>query len=280
MRAPFTLAAVAAILLVGCGGPSGPPPVKPGTPAFFWAAAKSNFSKGNFNEVVRQLGNLTGKESEYQTRAQVWQMVLNAGLARGDMEFADILDESANASRDRKLEFRRMVTNTRAGAHQAVTRFLEIAHNFSGRVKDEEITLPFGYPDVASGMPVDIARFKKGILPTAAEFEKNRDLMQQRGVLMAVIRAAGAGADLAKAKELLAAGELKVKRSAFLYNLANEMVGLTDLYGPKKMDQAGRIKLLCDEAKEALAQVPESADTKKLMAKIEAAIKKLPKGAK
>lgn len=280
MRASFLLPAAAAALLTGCGGPSGPPPVKPGTPPFFWAAAKSNYAKGNFNEVSRQLSNLTNKESEFQTRAMVWQMVINTGLARGDMEFADILDESANASRDRKLDFRRLVTTTRTGAHQAVTRVLEIAHQFPEKVKDEEITLPFGYPDVASGMPIDVARFKKGILPTTAEFEKTRDLMQQRGVLMAVIRAAGAGEDLAKGKELLASGELKVKRAAFLQNLASELFALTDLYAPKKMDQAGRIKLLCTEATEALASVPENAETKKLKAKIDAALKKLPKGTK
>jgi hypothetical protein len=281
MRASFILLpAAAAVLLTGCGGPSGPPPLKPGTPPFIWAAAESNFKAGNFNEVSRQLGNLTGKESEFQHRSQVWQMVVNAGLARGDMEFADVLDESAYATTDRRLEFRRLAGTARTGAHQATTRLLEVAHVYIDKVKDEEITLPFGYPDVTSGIPLDIARFKKGILPNSVEFERVRDLMQRRGVLLASLRSAGAGEELGKGKELLGAGGLKVQRAAFLANLAAEFHALSDLYGPKKMEQAGRIKLLCTFAQKALGEAPETPQTKKLKASIEATLKKLPKDTK
>jgi hypothetical protein len=86
--------------------------------------------------------------------------------------------------------------------------------------------------------------------------------MQQRGVLQAVALFVGAGEDVAKARELLAKGDFKIPKDTFYTALAREYADLTELYGPKKLDQSGQIKMLCGEAEKALALTPPSADTK------------------
>jgi hypothetical protein len=264
--------------LISCES-KGPQPPKPGSPAFQWGVAQDAFKKGNFTGAIDQLARITSNENEYRTRARVQLMAVSAGLARGDMEFADAYDDGAKAARDRQLEFKRQASSARALANQHAMRYVELAHEWTDTVKDAEIPLGFAMPAVETTRPVELARAVKGITLQPAEIEKARNLMEQRGVALLLARLAGAGTDTKKAADMLASGDAKVTRAAYLLHTARELTDLTELYAPKKLDQSGRVATFCKEAKEALSQVPPSKEVSELQRRIDKIVAKLPKSA-
>ncbi len=268
-----------ALLMSGCGPSSkGPEPAKPGTPAFYWAAAEAAYKKGDFGAAVQSLGKVVISDNEYRLRAQVWMMAIDAGMTRGDMEWADVLEAGGKVARARQMDFRKLTTTARTAASQSAMRFADTGHVLQGQLKDEEIPIAFAVPDVNKDKPVELEKLSKGVLPPEAEVEKMHSLMLKRGVLQSVARLGDAGGDVEKAKAALTPGA-KLKREEFLMYLAGEYMEMSELYGPKKLDRAGRAKLLLDEGKEALASVPQSAARAKVAKKIDELSKKLPKTA-
>lgn len=270
-------AAVAALSGGGCGTSKGPAPPKPGTPPFFWAAARTAWPKGDFQAAIKNLNSIIATENEFTRRAQIWQLVLDSGIARGEMEWADVLDEGRPAAKAREIDFRRLANEARTLAGQSAMRFADTGHKLMPVLTDDEIALPFSLPDVNKDRPVEIERILKGILPMPAEVDRLHNLMLRRGVLLSVIAAADPGGDIEKARALLSQPEPKVKRERFLFFLATQFTELSQLFAPKKLDRAARVKLFLDKAKEALAPVPKSPERDKLQKKIADYEKKLPK---
>jgi hypothetical protein len=270
-------AAVAVLSGGGCGTSKGPAPPKPGTPPFFWAAARAAYQKGDFQAAMKNLNSIIATENEFTRRAQIWQLVLDSGIARGEMEWADILDEGRPAAKAREIDFRRLANEARTLAGQSAMRFADTGHKLMPNLTDDEITLPFTFPDVNRNRPVEVERIIKGILPLPAEVERLHNLMMRRGVAQSVIAVADPGGDFEKAKALFSAPEPKVKREQFLFFLASQFTELSQLFAPKKLDRAARMKLFLDEAKEALAPVPKSPERDKLQKKIAEYEKKMPK---
>ena len=261
----------------GCSTSKGPAPPKPGTPPFFWAAARAAYQKGDFQAAMKNLTSITATENEYTRRAQIWQLVLDAGMARGEMEWADILDEGRPAAKARELDFRRLASEARALAGQSAMRFADTGHKLMPALTEDEIVLPFSMPDANRDRPVEVERILKGILPMPAEVDRLHNLMVRRGVVLSVIAAADPGGDFEKARALLSQPEPKVKREDFLLYLATQYTELSQLFAPKKLDRAARMKLFLDKGKEALAAVPQSPARTKIQKKIEEYEKKLPK---
>ncbi|MBI4893154.1 MAG: hypothetical protein HY821_21200 [Acidobacteria bacterium] len=282
MRASYRLSlALSAVLcagLVSCSSEQkGPQAAKPGTPAFFWAAANDGYKKGDFAAVVKNLGNIAASENEYKLKAQVSLIVINSGLARGDMEWADQLETGSKAARTRQLEFRKLVNTARTEASQAAMRTVDICHKLLPTLKDSQIPVAFGVPAVNKDKPVEAEKLLKGVLPPEAELDAMRAKYQNRGVLLSVARFGDPSGDLAKATAALSAADAKVARTSFLAYVAGELTELSAVFGPKKLDHAGRARVLLEEAKEALAEVPQSPDRAKLQKKMDEAAKKLPK---
>lgn len=270
-------AAVAVFSGSGCGTSKGPAPPKPGTPPFFWAAARAAYQKGDFQAAMKNLSSIIATENEFTRRAQIWQLVLDAGVARGEMEWADILDEGRPAARAREIDFRRLANEARTLAGQSAMRFADTGHKLMPNLTEDEVALPFTFPDINRDRPVEVERVIKGLLPLPAEVDRLHNLMVRRGVALSVIAVADPGGDLEKAKAVFAQGEPKVKREQFLYFLATQFTELSQLFAPKKLDRAARMKLFLDEAKEALAPVPKSPERDKLQKKIADYEKKMPK---
>jgi hypothetical protein len=270
-------AAVAVFSGGGCSTSKGPAPPKPGTPPFFWAAAKTAYQKGDFHAAMKNLNSIIATENEFTRRAQIWQLVLDAGMARGEMEWADILDEGRPAAKAREIDFRRLANEARTLAGQSAMRFADTGHKLMPNLTEDEVALPFTMPDVNRDRPVEVERITKGILPMPAEVERLHNLLMRRGVALSVIAAADPGGDYEKAKALLSQPEPKVKREHFLFYLATQFTELSQLFVPKKLDRAARVKLFLDEAKEALAPVPKSPERDKLQKKIADYEKKIPK---
>jgi hypothetical protein len=275
---PLSLALVvgASLGLTSCG-PSGPGAAQPGTPAFIWNQAQDSFQKGNFAAASEQLDRLTGKEGEFRDRAEILQTIVSIGLARGEMEWADIFDDGSKYARTRFMDFKRAASSARSGAHHMVMRAAEIQHKSMERLKNADLPLAITLPTLNTDLPVEAERVKKGVALQESEQDVALTHMQQRGVLNAVAQFVGAGTDIAKARELLAKGDFKIPKDTFFTALAREYADLTDLYGSKKLDQTGQIKMLCGEADKALSFAQPSADTKAVQKKLDAIRKKLPK---
>ena len=56
--------------LVSCT--SGPPPVKMGTPEWFWSAAREQYAIGDFAKTQEHLERLMAGESPFRARAATW----------------------------------------------------------------------------------------------------------------------------------------------------------------------------------------------------------------
>jgi len=261
--------------LISCG-PSGPETAKPGTPPFIWNAAQQAFQKGNFSAASDQLDRLTGKEGEFRDRAEVLQTILSIGLAHGQIEWADIFEDGSKYARNNYLDFKRTSSGARSVANQIVMRVAEIQHKSRERLTSADLLLPVTLPTLNTDLPVEAERVKKGIALQNSEQAMALIRMQQRGVMKTVAQFV-AGGDVAKARELMAKGDYKIPKDTFFTAVAREFTDLTDLYGSKKMDDSGKIKMLCEEADKALALAQPSVDTKAVQKKLDAVKKKLPK---
>jgi hypothetical protein len=273
----FTIAL--GLLTSGCSSSSGPQPPKPGTPAFAWAGANEAYKKGNFNAVIKNLGTVNASENEFRLRAQIWLIVVDSGVARGEMEWAELMEEGGKVARVRQIDFRKMMNEARTAAGQSAMRVTDIAHKLMPTLKEDKLPVAFGVPDANKDKPVELERIRKGILPQASEVEKLHQLMRSRGVLLSVARFGDAGGDVAKATAALPAAGSEIPRETFMKYLAGELAEMSAVFGPKKLDRAGRARLLLEKAKEALAAVPQSPERAKIQKKIDEQLKKLPKDA-
>lgn len=280
MRAfiPSSLIAVTALALglVSCGGTQGPQKPQPGTPAFVWESAQNSIKKGNFVEASNQLDKLTGKDGEFRDRAETLQIVIASGLARGEMEWAEVWDTGANYARTRHLEFKRIGSTVRATVPGMVMRTAEITHKRLSALKGTDLALSIALPTLSAGLPIEAERVKKGIALQPAEQEAALLHMQQRGVLQSFAEFTGAK-DVDKARELLAKPDFKFPKDAFFLAIARQFTELADIYGPKKLDQSGQITMVCAEADAALALAAPSADVKAQQKKIAAVRAKIKK---
>jgi hypothetical protein len=272
----LTLVVVLSLGLTSCGN-AGPQAAQPGTPLFIWNQAQDAFQKGNFAAASNYLDRLTGKDGEFRDRAEVLQTIVGIGLARGEMEWADIFEDGSKYARTRYLDFKRSSSMARSGANQAVMRVAEIQHKSMERLKNSDLVLAVTLPTLNTDLPVEAGRVKKGVALQESEQEGALAHMQQRSVMKAVTLFTGAGEDVAKARELMAKGDFKIPKETFYTTLAREYADLTELYGSKKLDQSGQIKMLCGEAEKALSLTPPSADTKAVQKKLDVIKKKLPK---
>lgn len=261
------LFAVAGLSLVAAGCNSGPQPPQPGSPAFYWAAAKSTYAAGDFLKTSDNLSQLSSS-NDYGVRTQPWAIVMSAGLAKGYMDLADNFELGGRANRANPTPFRRQVDQLRRQASTATMQGAEVIHKFLAGDKTDPIVLEFPYPTGSLSDPVQLQRVAKGMMVPDAEIEDLERSMLQRGVLFTVTRVVGAGEDPAKTLEIFKAGEVKVPRATFLLGVSRSLVDEADLYTPTKLDQPDRMNVLCQEATEALESLPASKETKDLAAKI------------
>jgi hypothetical protein len=257
------------LILFSCSGNNAP---QPGTPAFYWAAAKETYAAGDYQKTVEHLGNILSGQNDYVARAQPWMLVLTSGMAQGYVDLAEAFDAGGHANRAQTTNFRRQVNMYHGAAN---TLALQFADNFSKfQNKDEFITLAFAYP---TGSPTEVVLLNKvagGAWLPDAEIETAQKRAIERAVLLATCRAAGAKNDPAKAQDLLKTGEAKVPRAAFVQAMATALFEDSQLYGHNKLDQPDKMKIFCSRAEDALKMAPASKESQDLDKKIQAALKK------
>lgn len=272
---PTTLVLLSA-LLISCGGSSGDGAAKsaqPGTPAFFWAAAKQSWQKGDYLRTTDHLAKITQSDNEYRARAEAWLLLVSTGLTQGYMEVADAFDAGAKGNLKNALAFRRQASAARSAAKATSLQAVEALHYFTDKVKDQTLPLDIGAPTGTLADSPVLLRIMKGTMPAEAEVESTRNTMLRKGVLASACRAVGAPDDPAKTVELFRQQPLQLNRATFLLGIASAFNDQMALFGSKQLDDPVRQKLLGTEAAEALKQVPESKESKALDGKLQKALK-------
>jgi len=258
--------------LTGCA--TGPQPPQPGTPAFYWAAARETYRTGDFAKTNDNLSQLTKTDNEFTRRALLWEIVTSSGLAQGYMVLADTYEAGARAARNNPTPFRKQVTILRGQASNAALQFAEAFHRYQDAVKDPTITLDFDFPSGNAAQPPELKKVASGIFVQESELALLQKAMTQRGVLLSTCRAVGAKDDTAKALEIFKTGKPQVDLQVFKMQMASMLHEQAQLFGPAKLDQPPRVKMLCTEAKEALDSLPPTKQTKDLLNKIQGTLKK------
>lgn len=264
---------VLGFLLSACSG--GPQKPQPGTPAFYWAAAKEMYRVGDYIKTNENLAQITKSENEFTARALPWEVVMSGGLAQAYSELADAYEAGARAARSRNpAPFRREVNVLRNGASAAALQFAEAFHKLQHGAAGEKIVLEFDFPRGSAGEPPELKKITSGMVLQESEAALVRRAMAQRGVLLAACGAVGAAEDPAKALEIFKAGNPEVGTTAFRIHMASQLYDVTELFGPLKLDQPQRAHLLLREAMETVKEVPATKQTKELTGKIQALAKK------
>lgn len=268
-QAALWVALSATALLCSCSSTSSAP--QPGTPAFFWSAAKETWAQGDYLKTIDHLDKLSS-DSEYAARAQPWLMVVTSGMAQGYVDLADSYESGARAHKEDPLSFRRLAGNYRTTASRLAQHFAETFQDFQ-KNKDDSVLLAFTFPSGSANPVPTLTRVANGMMPPANETESAQKRAVSRQILLATCRAAGAPDDPAKTQELLKTGEAKVAKTVFLTAVARALFEYSQLYTPSKLDDPGKLKIFCERAQDALKTLPESKETKDLNGKIAAALK-------
>jgi hypothetical protein len=266
-------AVLAAICLFSTCCSTGPAPPKPGTPAFYWNAAKTAYAAGDYQKTSEDLENVARTENEYTNRALAWNLVLMSGLVNGNMRIADSFEYGAKANRANPTPFRRQMTTYRTYAAQTAPHFAEAFAAFMKGNKDPKVALDFAFPAGNASPPTDLDKVAKGEWLPDAAMEDAARLAVSSAVVKAACAAAGAPEDKAKAEAVFAARPVQVPRETFLLAMANALFDQSQLYSREKLDQPPRMQVFINQAQDTLKQLPESKDTKALAEKIQKALK-------
>jgi hypothetical protein len=276
MRTQLLLWGAVAGLLAATSCSTGPEPPRPGTPAFYWNAAKSTYQSGDFVKANENLQQILQTENEFTVRARPWAIVLSAALAQGYAETADAYEAGAKANRANPMPFRKDMSALRTQASAAALEFTENIHKYIAADKKQEVLLAFENPTGSAIEPPGLRKISSGQLVQDSERDGLVRSMVQRGFILAAARATGSPNDSAKLAETLKTGEAKTPRPQFLAGMAQELYDRSAMFGPTKLDLPNRTQMLCQEALEALqAGGPETKESKALTAKIQASLKKL-----
>jgi hypothetical protein len=262
------------LVAAGTSCSSGPQPPQPGTPAFYWAAAKETYRAGDFVKTSENLQRILVSENEFSARARVWDAVISSGLAQGYMELAAAWEAGARSNRLNPTPFRKQVSALRALASAAAIQFTEDIHRVVEGAKDPKILLAFAYPAGQPAVPAGLKKVAGGIPVQDSERDLLQAAMLQRGVLLSVCAAVGSRDDAAAAQGKLVGADFLASRDVFLLAAAQSLSDESDLFTGTKMDLPNRLKLLSQEALKVLGAIPQSKETKALTAKIQARLKK------
>jgi hypothetical protein len=258
------------VVTAGCSTSTAP---QPGTPAYAWSAAKETFAAGDYVKTAEHLDKVLASDNEFTARAHPWRLILTSGMARGDMDLADNFEYGVKAKKADPGGFRKIISNSRSTAGRISLQFAEAFMSFQ-KGKDDPILLDFSFPSGSAAAVPEFARASVGhpLLPTEIESAQRHAI--QRAILLQTCVAAGASDDTAKALDMFKSGSAQVSRAAFMTGMANTLYDEAQLFGPRKLDDPEKAKVFSNLASTALKDVPETKQTKELIAKIQTGMKK------
>jgi len=272
MKATWILILLLAFgIATGCS--SGPPPIKPGSPAFFWAVARESYRTGDLLKTDATLSDLSQTDSAFAAPARVWQLVVSAGLTQGYTELADAYEAGGTRDPANALLFRRQASNLRSLAATTALEFAQGLHNMAETDQNAKVLLAFGLPPGSATQPEALAKLSAGTWLPDSDRDSLLAAMLQRGVLLAVSGAVGSPDNPVEAQAAFQTAEVRIPRETFLYGMAKLLYQESDLFGPMGMDRQDRFILLCRAAIETLQAIPQSKDAEALAGEIQATLK-------
>jgi hypothetical protein len=261
----------AIICMSACStAPSGP---KPGTPAFYYDAAKSNIAAKDFLKATEQLTQAIKTDSEFSTRAQVMQMVLTAGMSKTYSDLATSYENGAKANAFRPMPLRKVSSDYLKMAESRALEFGDAAARFMKGPKDANVVLDFPFPSADMTDVRELKTILAGTLPEETVQSAVVRKTLQQSVAKSAASAVGAAGDMAKAQAAFQSGSATVARPVFMMAMANSMYEMSQLFGPKKLNLPKRLEFFGQMAKEALKEVPASKETKTLTGKLDTLLK-------
>jgi len=261
--------AVVSILVAGCS--SGPPPIKPGSPAFFWAVSRESYRTGDMLKAQSTLRELSQGDNEFAARARILHLVVSAGVMKG---LGDLANAYQSGSEVNPSGFRSDAANLRGMAASAALEFTQAVFEAQGP-HVALAPLSFGFPPGNTAAPIELEKISCGTWLSDAERETLQRAMLERGVILALSRALGES-DLLKAKARYQGTEAPVEKNPFFFGMAKLLYDGSDLFCAKRMGRPERQAVMCKEALETLKALPETEETQALTAEIQSAMKKIP----
>lgn len=259
------------LLATSCS--SGPEPPRPGTPAFFWSAAKETYAAGDYQKTSEHLAHIYRTENPYTARAQAWNLILTSGMAKSYMDLADYFDYGARARAMNPGQFRRQASDFRTYASRLALQFAETFNDFDKGNKDPKVALDFTYPEGSALASPQIAKIGHGDLPTPAVLDDIRRQHLKTGVVLATCSALGVPEDTAKAQQIFKTGPVQVPRETFLFAMANALHEQAQLFGRTKLDQPQRLKMFDSRALDLVKTLPQTKEAAALSVKIQKSLK-------
>jgi hypothetical protein len=256
-------------VLISCSTDNTP---QPGTPPFYWAAAKETFAGGDYLKTITHLEELSAHDSEFTSRARPWLLVMASGMARGYMDLADSFEAGAKANRANPIDFRRRTNTYRGEANRLALEFVETFDKFQ-KSKDDPVPMAFPLPPGNGTAVMQLSRVATGMQIPPNAIEESEKQAIQRGILLAACASAGAPEDPAKTQELIKPGTYQAPRATFVMAMANMLFDQSQLYSIRKIADPGKMKIFCSRALDALKTVPETKQTKELATKINKSLK-------
>jgi hypothetical protein len=261
----------AGLITVSCS--SGPEAPQRGTPAFYWSAAKENYAAGDYQKASEHLEKLCSVQSEYQARAQAWDLILTSGMAKAYTDMADYFDYGARARLMNPVAFRRQASDYRTYASRLALQFAESLGDFEKTNKDQQIALEFAYPEGnALGSP-QLEKIGHGDMPAPEVMDDIRQRQLRTGVLLQTCRAIGFPGDTAKTQAIFKSGKAQVSRETFLLAMANALDEQAQLFTRNKMDEPDKLKMFDLRALDTLKVLPQSKEVAALSTKIQKSLK-------
>lgn len=267
-RAVLVLAVVST-LAAGCS--SGPAPIKPGSPAFFWAVARESYRTGDMLKAQSTLRELSQGDNEFAARARVLHLVISAGVMKG---LGDLANAYQSGSAVNPTGFRGQAANLRGMAASAAMEFTQAVFEAQG-AHMVLARLSFGFPPGNTAAPIELEKISCGTWLSDAERETLQRAMLERGVILALAHALGE-ADSEKAKARFVEAEAPVEKNTFFFGMAKLLYEGSDLFCAKRMGRPERQAVMCKEALETVKALPETEETRALAAEIQSAIKGIP----
>ena len=265
----IAFATLAALCLLFACGPAAP---REGTPAFFWAAAKETFAAGYYMKTADHLDRILQSDNEYTARAMPWSLLVTSGLASGYLDLVDQYEAGAKANTTTPGSFYKYASNYRSLASRLTLHFAETFNAFD-KTKDDSVTLDFPFPSGTAAAVPQLATVAKGNLLPASAADVAEQQALQRGVLLAISRAAGAPGDTAKAEQILKSDGGKVSRATFSLAMARTLFESAQLYSRQQIKDTEKMTILCQRAQAVLSSLPETTEKKDLGVLIQVAMK-------
>jgi hypothetical protein len=264
----IALSLIAALVsLTSCStGPAGP---KPGTPEFYWQAAKDNFAKKNYTKTTEHLAEVVGSDSEALRLAAPMALVLNAGLASGYAQLAEDYETGAKTNTFKPMPLRKVGSDYLKQAERRAIAFAEAYMKFKSN-QDATVTLDFAYPGADMSEIHELKKIVAGSLPDDSTRAAVESKMLEQSVALSACAAVGAFNDPAKAQAVYQAGNVQVPKDVFLLAMANNLYEEARLFTREKLSLPERLELFASEAVGALKQVKTpSKESKDLQAKLD-----------